>query len=689
MAKSPPSKSFVSNTTLQRESPRLELDANGIAWITFDDAGSSVNVLSAATMGELDRIADSLWNQRPAGLVLISAKPGVFLAGADIYELAAIRDAQHAYELSRAGQQVFNKIEELGVPTVAAIDGACLGGGLELALVCRWRVATDDPRTRLGFPETQLGIIPGWGGTQRLPRVIGMRRALELIAPGKMIDATQALRLGLVDDVAPPVVLRERALAWALGKLTRRRRKLFILNLWPVKALVGDLARRETRKRTRGLYPAPLQAIEAVQSGLGGDMHRAGLEREARLFSELAATETVRNLTRVFFLREKYSKLVAPVGSGSVSTAKSPVIGKVGVIGAGVMGAGIAHWCGARGLTVRLKEVSPELAAAGMKRIAQVYAEGVQRGKLTALEAAHGLARVHPTTDDSGFGNCDLIVEAVREKLEVKKAVYGQLKAVVKRGAIMASNTSAIPIDELARAWGRPERFVGLHFFNPVHRMPLVEVVRGEKTSDETLVAAVGFVKQLKKIPVIVKGTPGFLVNRLLMPYLNEAGRLFEEGVAVETIDNAMLEYGMPMGPLRLLDEIGIDVAFEVGSELAAAYQDRMRMAGILGKLHAAGFKGRKGGAGFYVFAKGKSKPNPKLREWAGESALTMSSDKLQERLLVVMFQEARRCLDEGVVESADDIDAAMIFGTGFPPFRGGLMRACGLGKSALERTAQ
>jgi 3-hydroxyacyl-CoA dehydrogenase/enoyl-CoA hydratase/3-hydroxybutyryl-CoA epimerase len=651
-------------------SPRLQIGADGIAWVTFDDPDSKVNVISTASMGELDRIADTIWNRRPKGVVLVSAKPNIFIAGANIQELAEIRDAKHALELSRAGHHVFNKIEELGVPTVAAIDGACLGGGLELALACQYRVATDNPKTIIGLPETQLGIIPGWGGTQRLPRLIGIQAALGMILPGKAVDALRAKRMGLVDDVVPAVGLRDRATAFALGKRTAKRRTFFFPNIWPARPLVGKLATRSVMATTRGLYPAPLKAVEAVTRGLEMNLHDGALALEAKLFSDVAVTSQSRNLVRVFFLREKYSKLKVPVDDKT----KLPSIQKIGVIGAGVMGAGIAQWCAARGFTVRLKDIKPEFVAAGIKRIAGVFGEGVKRRKLTKLQAAQGMARVHPTTDYTGFGNCDLVIEVVLEKLDVKRKVYDDLKPLLKQDVIVASNTSAIPIDDLAAASGNGERFVGLHFFNPVHRMPLVEVVRGEQTSPETLAAAVELVKQLKKIPVIVKGTPGFLVNRLLMPYLNEAGRLLEQGVDLETIDNTMLAYGWPMGPLRLIDEIGIDVAYDVGRELEAAFPERMQLAGILRKLHDAGLKGRKGGAGFYVYKGKKTEPNPQLKEWLGDTALTMSREHLQQRLMAVMSMEAQRCLTEKVVETEDDIDAAMIFGTGFPPFRGGLM---------------
>jgi len=627
---------------------RWERDAAGVMWVWFDAPDSKVNVLSRAVMGELEAGLDEWGARDPRGWIFISAKPDVFIAGADIRELAALGSVADGVAASQAGQRIFAKIEQLRAPTVAAIHGACLGGGCELALACRVRVATDHPKTQIGLPETQLGILPGWGGSQRLPRLIGLQAALGIMVPGGTVKAEKALRLELVDAVVPPVALRETAVAW-LGKPSQRRTVLRVFD--PVIRLV---ARKRVLARTRGLYPAPLRAIEVVGRGYAA---------EAQALGELVVTPVCKNLIRVFFLREKYTKWKVPgVAAGKV--------GKVGVIGAGVMGAGIAQWCAARGLPVRLKDIKPEFVANGVKRIASVFREGVQRRKLTELEAQHGLARVHPTTDYTGFGSCDLVIEAVLEKIEVKRALFAELTPHLPDKCIIASNTSAIPIDDLATASGRPDRFVGIHFFNPVHKMPLVEVVRGTQTSPATLAAAVEFVKQLKKIPVIVRGTPGFLVNRLLMPYLNEAGKLVGEGVNATSIDAAMLAFGMPMGPLRLLDEVGLDVAFDVARELAEAFRDRMTVAPLLAEMHAAGLKGRKGGSGFYHYEGRSERPNRKYH--TGKSLPTA---EIQQRLLAVMIAEAKLCLVEKVVETEDDIDVGIIFGTGFPPFRGGLVK--------------
>jgi 3-hydroxyacyl-CoA dehydrogenase/enoyl-CoA hydratase/3-hydroxybutyryl-CoA epimerase len=662
----------------------VEYDAEGIAWVVFDDPDSKVNVLGFEQMQRLATALDELSKHKPKAVIFISTKPNIFIAGADIKELEKIRDGSHGEQLSREGHRVLAKIEELDVPTVAAIDGACLGGGCELALACRWRIATDDPKTQIGLPETQLGIIPGWGGSQRLPRLIGLPAALDIICAGKRVSADKARRIGLVDAAVPRVVLRETAVRFA-SKTGRARKgaaklRVRLQNMWPLRPIACRMARKHVLARTQGRYPAPMRAIEAMEQGLKGSLD-AGLENEAEIFGEVSVTAPCKNLLRVFFLRERYSKLVVEVpnaGPAATRTMTTPVQ-KVGVLGAGVMGAGIAQWCSARGLTVRLKDIKPEFVATGVKRIAAAYREGVKRRKMSELDAQHGFARVHPTTEYSGFGDCDLVIEAVLEKIEVKRQAFGELMPQLRNDCIIASNTSAIPIDELAEASERPKRFVGIHFFNPVHKMPLVEIVRGTKTAPEVVAAAVEFAKQLKKIPIVVKGAPGFLVNRLLLPYLNEAGKLLGEGVGVESIDGAMLEFGMPMGPLRLLDEVGIDVAYDVAHELAEVFKGRMTVAPVLQQVHEKGLKGRKGGAGFYVYRGKRERVNRRVaktwRKPRGERVEPPPAQDIQRRLMRVMIEEAKLCLSEGVVATEDDIDTGMIFGTGFPPFRGGLVK--------------
>jgi 3-hydroxyacyl-CoA dehydrogenase/enoyl-CoA hydratase/3-hydroxybutyryl-CoA epimerase len=656
-------------TTEPAPSPRLELDADGIAWVTFDDPGAKVNVLGTETMTRLDALLAELAARPPKGVVFISAKPDIFIAGADIKELERISDASLARDLARKGHKIFGNIAALRVPTVAAIDGACLGGGCELALACRYRVATDNRKTQIGLPETQLGIIPGWGGTQRLPRLVGVKEALGIIVPGKTLNAGKAARIGLVDAVCAPVALRETARKLVTGQIRPKRASRWTHNAWPMRAIACRIARKQTLAKTRGHYPAPLAAIDAVEQGAGKSLDD-GLQIEARLFASVATTPQCKNLIRVFFLREKYSKLTL---EGAPPVRKK--FEKAGVLGAGVMGAGIAQWSAACGLIVRLKDIKPEFVAAGMKRIAAAFREGVERRKISELDAQHGLDRVHPTTEYTGFGDCDIVVEAVLEKIEVKRPVFEELKSLLKPECVIASNTSAIPIDDLAAATGRPEWFVGIHFFNPVHKMPLIEIVRGSKTAPGVVAAAVEFAKQLKKIPVVVNSAPGFVANRVLMPYLNEAGILLGEGVGIEAIDDAMLAFGWPMGPLRLIDEVGIDVAVDVASELAAAFKDRMHVAPILERMHAEKLKGRKGGTGFYVYSGKHETPNPLVKAFAGATDKPMSTQAIQSRLMNVMIAEAHRCVTERVVEREDDIDVALIFGLGFPPFRGGLVK--------------
>ncbi len=649
---------------------RLDTDADGIAWITFDDPDEKVNLLSSMSVAQLDLILEELMRKKPNAIVLISGKPDVFIAGADIKELARIRDADHGAELSQAGHEILNKIATLGVPSVAAIHGACLGGGCELALACDFRVVTDERKTQIGLPETQLGIIPGWGGTQRLPRLIGLRAALGIIVPGKSVDGVKALKIGLADAAVPLVALRDTAKQFALGRRKARRKFMLWGNKPPFRGFICKAVRKQVLKSTRGFYPAPLRAIDAVEQGLAkGDLKEA-LALESKMFGDVSVTSQSKNLIRVYFLREKYAKLKLM----DVEPPKKK-IEKIGVLGAGVMGAGIAHWCSARGLTVRLKDMKPEFVAAGMKRIEELYREGVKRCKMSALDAEHGRQRIHPTTDYSGFARCDLVIEAVLENIQVKAPLFRELMTQVNLNCIVASNTSAIPIDELAEASGRAERFVGIHFFNPVHKMPLVEIVRGTKTTPETVAVAVEFAKQLKKLPVVVKGSPGFLVNRVLMPYLNEAGKMLEEGISVEAIDEAMLDFGMPMGPLRLIDEVGIDVAADVATELAEAFKDRMTVSPILHRMILEEYKGRKGGAGFYIYRGKDVTLNRDCRKFVKAQPKEIDAKTIQRRLLTVMIDEARLCMQEGVVSSEDDIDAGMIFGTGFPPFRGGLVK--------------
>lgn len=659
------------------ENIRVEILESGIRVLTFDRAGSSANIFDIATLHELREKIEAL-PPEAAGVVFLSAKPGIFIAGADLHSLESLRgeDLRAYIEL---GQSVFNGIAALRVPTVAAIHGACVGGGYEMCLACAHRIATADRATKIGLPETQLGILPAWGGSTRLPRLIGIPGALDIILGGKTVAAKSALRRGMIDEIAPRERLLEAATKWirTQGKARRRAAPRGWHRL--VGAAVGPAARRKIAQKTRGNYPALPKALEVVTRGaaLGaGESQR--LEREAVL--ELAVTPECRNLLRVFHLQERARKLRLP------GAEDGNRISRVAVIGAGVMGSGIAQWLSARGLRVLLRDIDAEKVAAGMGRISQLYAAAVKRHIFTAKEARDGMDRISPAAAEPPLNGVDLVIEAAVEKMELKKQIFARLDAQAGGRTLLATNTSALSITELATATQRPERVIGLHFFNPVQRMPLVEVITGKQTSAAATAAAVRFAQQIGKMPVVVRDSPGFLVNRILLPYLVEAGDLFAQGADAREIDEAMLDFGMPMGPLRLIDEVGLDVAEDVAAELAAAFPGRMHLPALLSRMRKAGALGRKAGHGFYVHKKGEATPDPQAAPFRdGESARGLPREALQRRMVLLMLNEAARCLEEKIVAEPADVDFGMIMGAGFAPFRGGPLRhADALGTSAV-----
>lgn len=655
------------------------IDADGIAWVTFDDPAAKANVFNLESMESLKRTIAALRDaSRLKAVVFMSGKENIFIAGADIRALENIGSKERAHELSREGQKVFQSLADLKVPLLAAIHGACAGGGCELVLACDYRIAADDKATQIGLPEVALGLIPGWGGCARLPRLTGLRRALDHILKAQMVPAVVAKKQGIVDEVVPAAILREQARKTALTwiKVGVPSRPSHWENGWPARAVVCAQARKLTLARTRGQYPSAMKAIEVIEQGLGKSLEEA-LEIESRGLSETVATPVCKNLIHVFHLREGNKKLTLDAWFPNQSATRPLRMGRVGVIGAGVMGSGIAHWIAARGFEVRLRDVKPEFVARGMENIASLFRDGVKRRRITVREAEQGLSRITATTDWSGFASCDLVIEAVIEDLKVKKPVFEQLSARLRPDAILASNTSAIPIDEIASCATNPGRVIGIHFFNPVSRMPLVEMILGPRTSRAAADTALAFVKSLGKQIVVCKDSPGFLVNRVLMPYLNTAGHMWMEGTDLKSIDDAMLDFGMPMGPLRLIDEVGIDVAFHVATELAHYLGERMKVADVLVKMNQAGLKGRKGGKGFYVYEGKRETVNPELGRYlpSGLSPRPLPGREIVDRLIGTMIHEAELCLKEGVVRTPEDVDLALIMGTGFPPFRGGLMR--------------
>lgn len=666
-----------------RRTVRHSVRDDQICVVTFDRPDSAANIFDRRALVELGEELDFI-AQTPQlkGVIFTSAKRSIFIAGADLKSMSEATSSSEIRELVTLGQIVMNRIAALNVPTVAAIHGVAAGGGYELCLACDYRVASNDRATKLGLPEIQLGLLPAWGGTTRLPRLVGLPKALDVILAGKMLAPKPALKCGMIDELAPAEYLVEVAARLITrGKSQRPARRL--INSRFAAAVIAARLRPVLRKKTRGHYPAVLKALEVATRGISRPIPESlELERDAIL--ELVQTDACRNLIGVFFLQERAKKRVLEAATVSVVAASRnepqaelKPVARTAVIGSGVMGAGIAQWLSARQLPVVLRDLNTELLARGMANIAKLYRDGAKRHVFTEIEVRQGLDRIYPAPTEVPLRQVDLVIEAAVENLDLKMKIFRRFDELAGDDTLLATNTSALPISELAAGTRRPERVLGLHFFNPVHRMQLVEIVAARQTSMEALQRALRFVQQIGKLPVIVKDSPGFLVNRILMPYLVEAGNLFASGASVRDLDEAMLDFGMPMGPMALLDEVGIDVALHVAQTLAANYRDRMTVPEMLGRMVQAGFLGRKSGRGFYLHAKGKKpRPNPQVVDSASHAANQVSGFRnLQERMVLLMVNEAARCLEEEVVREATDVDFAMIMGTGFAPFRGGPLR--------------
>ena len=652
----------------------------GILW--FDLPGEKVNKLSAVVMEELERVLEDVAkDSRLRGLVIASRKRDVFIAGADVTEIRGVKDEKVAFDAGRRGQLILHKISKLSIPTVAAIDGVCVGGGLELALACAFRIATDNPKTSLGLVEVKLGIVPGFGGTQRLPRAVGLQESLKMILNGSTVDGKKALRMGLVSACVPAGLLIEEAAALALKAAHQGLKpKAFkpkgamnwILEKTPFgRALVFKKSREAVLKATKGQYPAPLAALDIIRKTLSMDIEQ-GLEVEAAQNVPLIVSDTSKSLIHLFFLMEGVKK-----ATGVAGDVKPLPVSRVGVLGAGVMGGGIAQLAADRGLSVRMKDIQEEFLGKGLAEANRLFQSKVKRKRLKRHEAQFRFDHISPTLSYDGFGTLDVVIEAVVEKLPVKRQVLKDLEGLAGGQFIFASNTSSLPITDIAAEARHPEKVVGMHFFNPVNRMPLVEVIRGKKTSDEAVATVFALAKAMGKVPVSCEDGPGFLVNRLLMPYMNEAAYLLLEGMPIDAVDKAMLAFGMPMGPVRLMDEVGLDVAYHVGTYLESCFADRMKGAPLLKAISETKFLGKKGGAGFYFYDdKGKETGlNPAIQELLPPPTTAPAEEVLQERMVLPMINEASRILAEGIVKTPGDVDLGMIMGTGFPPFRGGLLR--------------
>lgn len=648
------------------------LDADGIGWIVFDDPAGRANVFNRATMVALRAALETLREQPVRAVVIASAKERIFIAGADLRWLSQLRDAAAAEQAARDGQALFRMVADFKVPVVCAIHGACAGGGFELALACDWRVASEAPETVIGLPETGIGVIPGWGGCARLPRLIGVKAALAHILDAALVPATAARDTGLVDELVPAAELRSRAKAVAV-KLAAEGRPKRALPPAVEPAFFAE-QRKLAALRRRG-QPAPLAVIDVLEQGAAVTLPEA-LAIEARGFAGVAAGEVAKNLMHVFFLKDAAKKRTVdawfPAAGGP--PAKAPVV--VGIIGAGVMGSGIAQACAARGLGVMMTDVDGAALKRGVEVIRELFAESVRRGKMTGAAAHKAMGSISISMEPDDFGVCDLVIEAVVEDVAVKQELFARIAGFVSAECVLASNTSALPIEEIAAKTPQPERVIGVHFFNPVGRMPLVEIVLGPQTSRAAAEKALALTRALGKSAVICRSAPGFFVTRVLFFYLNAACRLWEEGVPTEAIDGAMRDWGWPMGPMRLVDEVGVDVTNLIYEEMKRYYPDRFAGATICQRMLAAGLRGRKNGAstGFYTYGI-KDAPNPAVAGFRPAAVKAMPAAEIQKQLNGVMIAETNRVLAEGVLKSADDADFALLTGAGFPAFRGGLMR--------------
>lgn len=677
----------MTTSTASAAALRLEVRSDALAVLTIDQPGSRANTLNQAVLGELEQVLVQLGRQSELkGLVFTSGKPGMFIAGADLRELgSAAADAATARRLVKRGLDIVAGFENLPYPTVAAIEGACMGGGLELALGFDFRLASTHPKTDIGLPETKIGLIPGWGGTQRLTRLIGPALAAELICAGETVSAQRARELGIVFDAVPSDRLLDEAirlLRWAFEsdawRGARSKKRLPVGLSEDQLDFTMAVARAQVLARTKGQLPAPLAALDAIAMGCNRPLDE-GLALETEAFVPLVGSPISRNLIAVFFMTQRLQKDPGVADAGLQPRA----IDRVGVVGAGIMGSGIAAAHVRRGVPVMLLDSSPAALEKAVAGIAKGFKGRVDARRMTAEEMVAALGRLSTSLSLAAMADRQAVIEAVVEDEKVKTQLYGELAGILAADAILASNTSTISITRMARSWPRPENFAGMHFFNPVERMQLVEVIRGEKTSDQTVVTLVALAKKIGKTPIVVRDCPGFLVNRILFPYMNEALALLEEGVPPRQIDQAALAFGMPMGPITLHDVVGLDTALYAGRVVNAAFAERARSTRILDELVAAGRLGQKSGAGFYSYAKGsRGADDPallpildKCRTETAPAGGKLSLETITDRLFLPMLTEASRVLTEGIVREPADVDMGLILGIGFPAFRGGLLR--------------
>lgn len=634
---------------------KLNTDDQQILWLTLDRADQKVNSLNRDVFTELDQIVDQIKSDNPKGVVITSGKKQGFIAGADINQFLKLETPEEAFDLIRQAQLVLDKLEALPMPTLALINGFSMGGGTELALACRYRIALDDPKVRIGLPEVKLGIHPGWGGTIRLPKLIGVIPAMTMILPGAAYPAKKCKKLGIVDEAVPERELQRAAIHYIIKQPKPHQPGMLakIMEWSPVRQLIGKQLYKSLKQKhvNKDHYPAPYAVVRNwIRDGANG---KDSMINEAKSIADLMVHPTARQLVRVFFLTTKLK-----------SQAKNSDFRAqhVHVIGAGTMGGDIAAWCALKGMTVTLQDQTPDKIAPAIKRAYKLYKKKLRKPRL--IQAV--MDRLQPDVEGNGVARADLVIEAIFENLEVKQQLFSSLEPKLKKDAILATNTSSIPLEEIGTALKNPKNLVGIHFFNPVAKMPLVEVVAGKTTSKEVVDAAAAFVGQISKHPLIVSSRPGFLVNRVLMPYLMEAMFLHDEGVDIHSIDKAALKFGMPMGPVTLADTVGLDVCLSVAENLVGHFGGEVPKR--LQDMVKAGHLGVKSGQGFYRYENGKKVKEDMEREAPAQ----LTQAQITDRMVLRMVNEAVACLHEGVVSDPELLDAGMIFGTGFAPFRGG-----------------
>ena len=671
---------------MKSNSISLHIENNGIANLIINLENEKVNKLNENTLLDLEKAINVVDGNKAIRVLLISsAKEHNFIAGADINEIKQLNNSSQTIAKLNFANKLFNRISDLKIPTIAVIEGSCLGGGLELALACKYRVAIVSEKTILGLPEVNLGIIPGFGGTQRLPALIGLVQSLKLILTGKSIDALQAFKIGLVDDITHKPFLNTNLTKFVSDILENNnknealltREKLSKSFYWQEKILkffIFHRAKKNLFKVTKGNYPAPFYALEVIKRTYKKSINR-GLLIEQEAFVELVHSSIAKNLIELFFTQEEVKKLT------NNNSKFQPV--KVALVGAGIMGGGIAWLFANKSINIIVKDINNQAIALAYSAVLKIFNQLKEIKKITQTKLEQKILKISPALDYNGFSNAELIIEAVVENTQIKKKVLQEIESASNDSAIIVSNTSSLSINELSLALNNPTRFAGLHFFNPVNKMPLVEIIAGEKTSPETIEKLLTLTKQLGKTAVVVKDVAGFLVNRILLRYLNEAMYLLQEDLPILAIDNIIEEFGLPMGPFTLADTVGIDIGAKVANSLQQAYGERMQVALLLNALQKENILGKKSGAGFYLYNNNKKGlVNKKISAILQEikPQLIKYEQKIDKKTIISrciysMINEASKCLEEGVIANAKQLDLAMIFGTGFPAFRGGLLR--------------